>query len=179
MQAPNRSYLVMFPSETLMNSSCASSMSSFTNHRLPIREHIAPPNSHKRALSVWCVGNFVHSPMSRPKLLTALDIVASVLSILLFLKICTLRISRKHAIPPPGPRQLPIIGNLLDFPSHDHGERFGQLKKQYGNSLTEYLLFFTPRLTLVSSSREYHVSPHTGSNYHRDKLRPHREGSSR
>ncbi|EIM84332.1 CyP450 monooxygenase [Stereum hirsutum FP-91666 SS1] len=89
--------------------------------------------------------------MSSPKYLAALDIAASALSVLLFLKLFTLRSSRKHAFPPPGPRQLPIIGNLLDFPSHDHGERLGRLRKQYGDLMSLRMMGQT--IIVINSAR--------------------------
>lgn len=41
--------------------------------------------------------------------------------------------SRKAGLPlPPGPRRLPIIGNLLDIPMRDIEVRFRDLNTQYG-----------------------------------------------
>ena len=40
---------------------------------------------------------------------------------------------------PPGPRRLPIIGNLLDLPTRDIEVRFRDLSAQYGQPLDDPL----------------------------------------
>jgi hypothetical protein len=72
--------------------------------------------------------------------------------------ICTLQAfrdyRRRRGLPyPPGPRPLPIIGNLLDIPMESSWLAYSQLAKKYG---TSYVLFTCPA-AMLSVSRGCHV----------------------
>jgi hypothetical protein len=60
---------------------------------------------------------------------------------------------RRRGLPyPPGPRPLPIIGNLLDIPMESSWFTYSQLAKKYG---TSYVLFTWP--AMLSVRRGCHV----------------------
>ena len=55
---------------------------------------------------------------------------------------------RRKGVPyPPGPRPLPIIGNLLDIPMESSWLTYSQLAKKYGTSY--YVLFTCPAILSV------------------------------
>lgn len=52
---------------------------------------------------------------------------------------------RRGGLPyPPGPRPLPIIGNLLNIPTESSWLTYSQLAKKYGTSLSFSLSFPIP-----------------------------------
>ncbi|KAL1936980.1 hypothetical protein VTO73DRAFT_2440 [Trametes versicolor] len=54
-------------------------------------------------------------------------------AVMSFLVVSTRIILRRRGLPfPPGPRELPLIGNTLDFPTSNIPRRFHNLAKQYG-----------------------------------------------
>ena len=64
-------------------------------------------------------------------LMLALDILIFVTSIAAFFAICDYQ--RRRGFPyPPGPRPLPLIGNLLDVPKESSWLAYTQLSKKHG-----------------------------------------------
>ena len=64
---------------------------------------------------------------------------------------------KRRGLPyPPGPRPLPIIGNLLDIPMESSWLTYSQLAKKYG---TSYVFFACP--TMLTSRRGCHVISHS------------------
>lgn len=69
-----------------------------------------------------------------PNVMSKPDALVLTISVLLFLGILAISSFRKYLSLPPGPRGLPVIGNLLDFPKQNHGEQFAVMAKKYGMS---------------------------------------------
>ena len=68
-----------------------------------------------------------------------MDAIPTVL-VAIFLSLLLRRLTRKSLHLPPGPRPLPIIGNLLDMPSGASWTAFSSMSKLYGKS---WLLVFS------------------------------------
>jgi hypothetical protein len=74
--------------------------------------------------------------MSVVSLMSALDILALVTSIAAFFAIRDYQ--RRRGLPyPPGPRPLPLIGNLLDIPKQFSWLAYSQISKKHG------MIYFT------------------------------------
>ncbi|KAI0351930.1 cytochrome P450 [Trametes cingulata] len=65
---------------------------------------------------------------------------------------------------PPGPRGLPIIGNILDFPSSHYGPTFHKLSKVYGN-LVHVRLFGQPVIVLGNYQAAVDLLEKRSANY--------------
>lgn len=52
------------------------------------------------------------------------------------------RTSRRRLPLPPGPRPLPIIGNVLDMPGKNSGAEYRELSDKYGTSSATYVSFY-------------------------------------
>lgn len=65
-----------------------------------------------------------------PGALTALDVVAALVGI--YLVHALLVRSKRRAPLPPGPKGLPLIGNVLDMPKELEWLKFSQWNDQYG-----------------------------------------------
>ncbi|KAI0666827.1 cytochrome P450 [Trametes maxima] len=50
---------------------------------------------------------------------------------------------------PPGPRRIPLLGNILDFPRSHYGEKLARLAEKYGNIM--YLELLTQPMVILSS----------------------------
>jgi hypothetical protein len=63
---------------------------------------------------------------------------------------------RRRALPyPPGPRPLPVIGNLLDIPKESSWLAYTKLSKTYGKGLS--LVFALVRMTFTGDVMSFHV----------------------
>lgn len=71
-------------------------------------------------------------------LLTALDVGLGIL----FLAILLGLVSRKTSNMPPGPRGLPLLGNVLDMPTTYPWLTFAEWAKKYGIVFAKYLLSY-------------------------------------
>jgi hypothetical protein len=75
--------------------------------------------------------------------LIQLDVLLPVSAIVLAAFTYTLRHARSRGLPyPPGPKRLPIIGNLLDMPSHEEWVTYKNWSDQYGRALQSFLWLF-------------------------------------
>jgi len=106
--------------------------------------------------------------------LTFLVDIFSVLSF--FTSIWAIRSYRKHGglSYPPGPRPLPIIGNLLNIPKDSSWLAYTQFSKKYGNSHS-----FPVGVLSDSNNRGYHVLPHFWASCHCVELSQSGQGLAR
>ena len=77
------------------------------------------------------------------------NVLATVIasSVVLTLTWVVTRPARKY---PPGPKGLPIIGNVLDIPrGGNEWDAYAELSKQYGNVFFTFLLFLRTLLTQI------------------------------
>jgi len=65
---------------------------------------------------------------------TAADIVAFIIGVVLLYYLLSSR--RKHYHLPPGPKPLPIVGNLFDIPKDDACVRYASWSKEYGDVIS-------------------------------------------
>ena len=89
--------------------------------------------------------------------------ILDLIAVLLFLY--AIRAIRDHrrrgGLPyPPGPRPLPVIGNMLDMPREFSWLKYTEFSKTYGPALSLPELPFTDR-----DDREYFVFPHVWAGY--------------
>jgi hypothetical protein len=103
--------------------------------------------------------------VSNLKSMAYLLLILDLFAVLLFLAaIRAIRDCRRRAgLPyPPGPRSLPIIGNILDIPLEYSWLKYSQFSQTYGHALSLPEVLFTDR-----DNREYCVFLRFGAGYGR------------
>ena len=78
-----------------------------------------------------------------------LDVLLPVAACFLAAFAYTLRHARSRGLPyPPGPKRFPIIGNLLDMPSHEEWLTYKKWSDQYGRT-PQHVHLHAPHATLI------------------------------
>ncbi|KAK7676963.1 hypothetical protein QCA50_020081 [Cerrena zonata] len=100
--------------------------------------------------------------------------LCAVLSILSFAVYQITLHRRRHSLLPPGPKGLPVVGNVLDFPSSSIWETFTGWKSRYGDIV--YLsLLGQPVIILNSANATNDLLQKRGANYANRLVLPFRD----
>jgi len=90
-----------------------------------------------------------HSARGMVPLMLILDVLVVVLSLAAFLAIRDYQI-RGGLLYPPGPRPLPLIGNLIDIPKEFSWLTYTHLSKKYGMSRSLLWVLLTEQIPGIS-----------------------------
>ncbi|KAJ6461194.1 cytochrome P450 [Mycena vitilis] len=124
-------------------------------------------------MAPFCPGIFRHFALVPPAVMLILNVYGLLSGVLvIYLVSCILSLRRRHSrLPlPPGPKKLPLIGNLLDFPKARQWETFMQWSKIYDSDIL-HLDAAGTSMIILSSARAVHDLLEQRSSVYSDRPR--------